>query len=385
MRKVPLPSTWESEKLFFEGDDYFESILHDMDSAQKCVTIEMYIFEQDEIGELFLNKMIALKRRGVQVQVIVDGVGSYHFFDRYYGELLANGVEVKMYNPLPFYHPTFGNLSVFQKIKLLGVRIWHMNKRDHRKIIIIDESILYTGSYNITADHSSHFNKSAWLDAGVRLTGDAVKFAVLSFKRGWKLQEGRRYKKQLKKRYKLNWKRMPLRLNTTIRMRMFLARDIKKRIKTSTSRIWITTPYFIPTRSFIKEIARAARRGVDVRLLISAKTDVKIFNFLQYFYYPYLLKNKVKVFRYTPRILHAKNYIIDDWMLLGTTNLNHRSLIHDLEVDTVIGEHDNKVKLANHFQEECQRVTMLTTEELKKENILTRFVTSLFFIFRYWM
>jgi cardiolipin synthase len=72
-------------------------------------------------------------------------------------------------------------------------------------------------------------------------------------------------------------------------------------------------------------------------------------------------------------------------MLLGTTNLNHRSLIHDLEVDTVIGEHDNKIKLAEHFQEECQRVAMLTVEDLKKEKILTRFVTSLFFIFRYWM
>lgn len=385
MRKAFLPASWETEKLFFDGDDYFESMMTDMDNATQSVTMEMYIFEQDPIGEIFVNKFIALKRRGIRVQLIVDGVGSYHFFDRYYGLLLEHGIEVKMYNPLPFYHPQFGNLSFFQKLKLLGIRLWHINKRNHRKITIIDEKILYTGSYNITADHSSKYNKVAWLDAGVRLTGDAVKFAVLHFKRVWKIKDYFRYKKTLKKQYKLNWKRMPLRLNSSVRMRIFLSRDLKQKIKTATSRIWITTPYFIPTRSFIKELARAARRGVDVRLLISAKTDVKLFNFLQYFYYPYLLKNGVKVFRYTPRVLHAKNYILDDWMILGTTNLNHRSLIHDLEVDTIIGEHDNKLKLAQHFQDECAHQPALTKEELKKESLLTRFITSIIFIFRYWM
>lgn len=385
MRKVPLPASWETEKLFFDGDDYFESLLEDMDLAQKSVTMEMYIFEQDEIGELFANKFINLIRRGIKVQLIVDGVGSYHFFDRFYGELLANGVEVRMYNPLPFYHPTFGELTLWQKIVLLWLRILHINKRNHRKITIIDEKILYTGSYNITSDHSYHYNKNAWLDTGVRVTGEAVKFAVMSFKRNWKLKDFRRYKKALKKQYKLNWKRMPLRLNTSIRMRLFLARDLKNKIKFATSRIWITTPYFIPTRSFIKELARASRRGVDVKLLISAKTDVKIFNFLQYFYYPYLIKNKVKVFRYTPRILHAKHYIIDDWMMLGTTNLNHRSMIHDLEVDTIIGEHDNKMAMARHFQQECEQIPELTLEDLKKENLFTRLITSIFFIFRYWM
>ncbi len=385
MRKVFLPASWETEKLFFEGDDYFGSLLSDMDSATESITMEMYIFEQDQVGELFADKLKHAAKRGIKVQLIVDGVGSYHFFDKFYGELLESGVEVRMYNPLPFYHPTFEDLSLWQKIRLLGVRLWHINKRNHRKITIIDEKILYTGSYNITSDHSARFNKNSWLDAGVRLTGDAVKFAVMYFKRTWKMKEYRTYRKQLKKQYKLNWKRMPLRLNTSIRMRMFMARDLKKRIKTSTSRVWITTPYFIPTRSFIKELARASRRGVDVRLLISAKTDVKIFNFLQYFYYPYLLKNKVKIFRYTARVLHAKNYIIDDWMILGTTNLNHRSLIHDLEVDTVIGNHDNKLMMAKHFTDECASVSVLTLEDLKKENIFTRFITTIIFIFRYWM
>lgn len=380
-----LPETWKTEKLFFDGDDYFEALLHDMSLAQKSVTMEMYIFDQDEIGQLFIDKFIELRRSGIEVKLVVDGVGSYHFFDRYYGELLANHVEVKMYNPLPFYHPTFGILSLRQKIKLLFVRLSHINKRNHRKITIIDEEVMYTGSFNITADHSAHFNEYAWLDIGARVTGDAVKFAVLHFKRTWKFSDFRKYRKLLKKRFKISWKRLPLRLNSSVPMRIYLHQDLKKRIKAAKKRIWITTPYFIPTRSFIRELGMAAKRGVEVKLLISAKTDVKLFNFLQYFYYPFLLKKGVKIFRYTPRILHAKNYIIDDWMMIGTTNLNHRSFIHDLEVDTIICEDHNKIEMNNYFEYECSQVPMLTAEELKKENIFARFFTSLIFIFRYWM
>ena len=385
MRKLPLSTIWESEKLFFEGDDYFGSLLADMDRAQKSVTMEMYIFNQDQIGQLFIDKFIELQKRGVTVQLIVDGVGSYHFFDRYYEELLNHHVEVKMYNPLPFYHPTFGDFSLFQKFKLLMIRFGHINKRNHRKITIIDEEILYSGSYNITSDHSEKFNASFWLDLGVRVTGDPVKFAVMSFKKSWKFLEYRRYKSQLKKNFRINWKALPIRLNSGVRMRIYLHRDLRRKMRNATERIWITTPYFIPTRSFIKELALAARRGVDVKLLISAKTDVKLFNFLQYFYYPFLLKKGVKVFRYTPRVLHAKNYIIDDWMIIGTTNLNHRSFIHDLEVDTVVCHEENKLQMDNYFNFACQQVHQLTVEELKKENIFARFFTWIIFIFRYWM
>lgn len=144
------------------------------------------------------------------------------------------------------------------------------------------------------------------------------------------------------------------------------------------------TPYFIPKRRLIVALGKAAERGIDVRVLISQKTDVKFFKWLQYFYYAHLVSKGVKVYQYTDSVLHAKNYIIDNFMTIGTTNLNHRSFIHDLEVDLVIQDEDNKRKIAEHFIESTVSQKNITLEGLKQRPLWDRMLSRLFFIFKYW-
>jgi cardiolipin synthase len=375
---------WTSEEIFFSGDQFFERLIKDIDDAKSYITIEMYIFKDDALGRKVADQLIAAQVRGVKIQIVVDGIGSYDFFNQLHQRFKKNGIQVKMFNPLPFYHPYYGKLTLIRKIQVLGLRLLRINSRNHRKIITIDGNIMFTGSYNLTAEHTQLHIEAAWKDIGMRVTGKQVKFAILNFKRVWKLRDYYRYRRQIKSDKLPEWKDAPIRLNQTLIMRRYFYKNFLDRIDLSQKRIWLTTPYFIPKRRMIKLLARAAKRGVDVRILISFQTDVPIFRTLQYFYYEYLLKKGVKIFQYTNTILHAKSYIIDDWYTIGSSNLNHRSFMHDLEVDLIVQEEKNMRKIEQDFLESTQDSTPITMNLLNKRPLIDKILARLFFIFKYW-
>ena len=376
---------WETEELFFDGDDYFDRLIKDIESARNSITVEMYIFNDDLLGRKMAAHLVAAQIRGVKVQVIVDGVGSYNFYERLDGLLERKGIQVRTYNPLPFIHPFYGQVDITRRIEIFIMRFLRLNKRNHRKIVTIDENIMYTGSFNFTAEHTSFHHSGPWKDVGIRVSGEMVKYAVLNFKRNWKLREYYRYKKQIKKLPRSNWRHSPLRMNHTLIMKQYFYKNFLNRISHAQKRIWFVTPYFIPRRRIIRLLGQAAERGVDVRLLTTWKTDVKIFRALQFFYFPYLLSKGVKVFQYSDTVLHAKNYIIDDWMTVGSTNLNHRSLIHDLEVDLVVQSEENIKSLEDHFLQMTGKLEIVSIENMKGRTFADKIITRLYFLFRYWL
>ncbi len=378
-------SYWESEELIFNGDEYFDRLIRDIEAARESITVEVYTFNDDLLGKKLAAHLVAAHIRGVKVQVIVDGVGSYNFYERLYGVFEKKGIQVKTFNPLPFLHPFYGNVTFVRKFQKFFLRAMRLNKRNHRKIVTIDENIMYSGSFNFTAEHTSFFHANAWKDIGIRVTGQMVKYAVLNFKRNWRLRDYYRYKKQLKKLPRSNWRHSPLRMNHTLMMKRYFYKNFMNHIHRAQKRIWFVTPYFIPRRRIIRLLGAAAERGVDVRLLTTWKTDIKLFRTLQFFYYPYLLSKGVKVFQYSDSVLHAKNYIIDDWMTVGSTNLNHRSLIHDLEVDLVIQEETNKKMLEEYFLEMTGKLELVSIESMKARTFLDRIMGRLYFLFRYWL
>lgn len=379
-----MSSIWTSEEVFFNGDDYFKSLLRDIDQAREYITVEVYIFKDDVLGLEIAQHLLDAQNRGVRVQVIVDGLGSYQFQNRFSHLLADSGMSVKLYNPLPFLHPFYGKLSTYRKFQIFVTRALRLNKRNHRKIITLDYHIMYTGSFNFSVEHTQLSHEKAWQDMGVRVTGPAVNYAVLNFKRSWKLRDYFRFKKQMIGVQRIKWRQSPLRLSHTLFMKRFFYENFVRRINRAHSRIWFTSPYFIPKRRVIKALGRAARRGVDVRLLVSSKSDVKLFRTLQFFYFPYLIKAGVKVFQYTDTVLHAKNYIIDDWMTIGSTNLNHRSMLHDMEVDLVIQEKRNLILIEEHFKHCSEAQPLITAELMKARPFKDRLLSQLFFIFRYW-
>lgn len=379
-----MTNYWDNEEIFLDGDHYFDRLLADIEAATELVTIEIYIFNDDNLGKKLATKLIKAHERGVKVQIVVDGVGSYSFFDRLYGLFLNAGIHVKMFHPLPFYHPIYGKLKLRRKINAFFTRLWRMNQRNHRKIITIDSRIMYVGSYNFSIEHIIEYNEKTWKDMGVRVEGQNVKIALLHFKKIWKIQDYFKYRKQIRSLLTTKLKHSPLRLNHSLFMKQFYYRDLLKKIDLAQERIWLMTPYFIPKRNLILMLGKAAQRGVDVRILISSKTDVKLFQTLQFFYYPYLAQKGVKIFQYVETVLHAKTFIIDDWMTIGTSNLNHRSILHDLEVDLSIQDTQNKIKIVNDFVHSTPPEHEITNENLKLRTVFDKLLARLFFIFKYW-
>lgn len=376
---------WETEELFFDGDHYFGTLIRDIEEAKEALTVEIYIFNDDLLGRKLAAHLVAAHLRGVRVQVIVDGVGSFNFHEHLSGVLEKKGIVVKTYNPLPFLHPFYGKVGVLRKLEIYLLRLLRLNKRNHRKLVTIDGKILYAGSFNFTAEHTSYHHSEKWHDVGIRVTGPMVKYAVLNFKRNWRLRDYYRYKKQLKKLPRSNWRHSPLRMNHTLIMKRYFYKDFLNRIHRAQKRIWFVTPYFIPRRRIIRLLGAAAARGVDVRILTTWKTDVKLFRTLQFFYYPYLLSKGVKVFQHSHSVLHAKNYIIDEWMTVGSTNLNHRSLIHDLEVDLVVQTEENRRELEKNFLSLTGEQNLVTAERIRSRTLVQRLIMRLYFVFRYWL
>ena len=377
-------SYWDKEEVLFDGDQYGDRVLEAIDQAKELITVEIYIFNDDSLGKKIAAHLIQAKKRGVKVQIIVDGVGSYGFFDKLAGVFKNAGIQIKMFHPLPLYHSFYGNIKFTKKISAFFYRIWRMNQRNHRKIITIDYNTMYAGSFNFTAEHTRYHSEKKWKDMGVRVCGENVKLAILQFKKVWGIRGYLRYRKQVKYLLTKQLKLSPLRLNHTLFMKRYYYRDLLQKINKAQKRIWIVTPYFIPKRRLIRVIGKAAQRGVDVRLLISSRTDVKIFQTLQFFYYPYLLKKGVKIFQYTETVLHAKNFIIDDWITIGSSNLNHRSFLHDLEVDLAVQDQKNKEIIEEDFKRSTPSELELTTQHLKQRTLFDKFLSRLFFVFKYW-
>lgn len=375
---------WDSEDIFFNGDQYFDQMFKDIDEARELITIEVYIFNDDFIGKEMASRLIQAHKRGVKINLMVDGIGSYDFFDKLYARFSAVGIPVKIYNPLPFIHPYYGKLNLRKKLQTFLTRMWRLNSRNHRKIFTIDRHIMFTGSFNVSAEHTSHHHEKSWKDMGVRVTGENVRLALFYFKKIWNFREFLRYRKVVSHLLGKKNKNSPLRLNHSLFMRRFYYRDLLYKINHSESRIWLMTPYFIPKSRLIRNLAKAAQKGCDVRIIISARSDVKFFQSLQYFYFPYLMQKGVKIFLYDQTILHSKNFIIDDWITVGSSNLNHRSFLHDLEVDLSIQNQSNKEKIETNFIESATVENELTIEHLKQRTVFDKLLSRLFFLFKYW-
>lgn len=379
-----MANYWDNEEIFLDGDHYFDRLINDIDQAKELITVEIYIFNDDKLGNKLAQHLIQARQRGVEIQIVVDGVGSYSFFDRLYSLFYKAKIKVKMFHPLPLYHPLYGRMRLKKKIQSFFTRLWRMNQRNHRKIITIDQHIMFAGSFNFSVEHTSEHHEKKWKDMGVRVDGEKVKIALLHFKKIWRLRDYFSYRKDIKPLLTKKLKYSPLRLNHSLFMKRFYYRDLLQKINSSHERIWLMTPYFIPKRRLIRLLAKAAKRGVDVRILISSKTDVKLFQTLQFFYYPYLTKRGVKIFKYEESVLHAKIFIIDDWMTIGTSNLNHRSILHDLEVDISIENQKNKAMIVNDFIHSTPTEFEITTEHLKQRTVFDKFLARLFFVFKYW-
>lgn len=363
------PLVADEVELYFDGKTAYAAIFAAIAGAEHHVHLEYYIWEPDAVGTQLRDALIAKARAGVTVRAIVDGTGSSHLRRAFLAPLRAAGARVEWFNP----------------VRLRTLRRRRADFRSHRKIVVVDGRVGFTGGMNIADCHTIDASpETYWRDTHARVTGAAVWPIQRLFAEDWAFVteetidlaheafspaptaaapdgDDPRYLVQIVGSgpdgtgYALH--------------RVFFAA-----INQAQQRLWLTTPYFVPDDVLVSALVTAALRGVDVRVLVPAKGDSKLVDLAAESYFPELLAAGVKIHRYAPRFIHAKTLVADDDVaIVGTCNFDNRSFKLDFELAAVVyGAPINRV-LAAAFEADCREAHGLAARELAALPFLHRF------------
>jgi cardiolipin synthase A/B len=319
------PLRAESVELYTEGHAKYQALAEAIEAAKHHIHLEYYIWENDQIGCRLRDQLAARARTGVEVRVIVDGTGSIHARGRFFRPLRDAGATVAWFNPL----------SLFQ------IRRRRADFRSHRKIMVCDGRVGFTGGINVADAETAEFSGDrAWRDTHLRVQGSAVRVLQRVFAEDWFYATDREIPSS--DAY------FPLPTTTGGEIVQIVASGpdfdafaIHKvffaAITRAESRVWLTTPYFVPDDAILSALVSAAMRGVDVRVIAPARSDSLLVDLAARSYFPDMLAAGARIFEYLPRFVHAKTFVIDDDVaIIGTANLDNRSFRLDFEVAAVI-------------------------------------------------
>lgn len=320
-------------KVFTNGTSKFAALEADLRGAREYINLQYYIFEDDTIGCRIADILKERARAGVKVRVIYDHVGSLNTRRRFFRELQASGIEA-----YPFFRVTFPPF---------GTRI---NWRNHRKLCVVDGRVAYIGGMNIAdryIDGGRHFE--VWRDSHLRLEGPAVAAVQYSFAVDWNFMgrplledyvstetAGDMGAQLITSGPTSQWSNVEL---------VFL-----KAIAGARKRIFIQTPYFLPTDGLLKALQTAALSQVDVRIMMPRRSDSAMLRHASFSYIAECLRSGIKIYLYKPGMLHSKNIIIDEEIAsVGSTNFDFRSFEHNFEANLFVYSRDFNRRLSDVF------------------------------------
>lgn len=384
-----MNKSWEHTQIFHNGDEFFTELISSIRRAKSLITLEFYIFEMDVITDILLVELQLAVLRGCEVRLMVDGVGTLFWLETLERRCRREGIFFKVYHPLPSFLQwlTRWPEALFSKTPSVFRRV---NRRNHRKVVIVDRKEAFIGSINMTQVHFQRvMGQKAWRDTAIKVQGPAVESLMAAFELAWTFARKRAlfpaHADYLREKIQVVSQWLPLlRLNANDKIRRFLYKDLCRRIRHSKTRVYVTTAYFLPKRAVAKALAKAALRGVDVRLLIPGPSDVPLVKWAAY-QVPYRLKQAgVKISEYQPTVLHAKTMLIDDWGTIGSFNLNHRSLLHDLEVEAVLTDAESLGNMTQQFFNDWEQSQPFSLERYEQSSFWRMWIAKTLFKLRYW-
>ena len=322
--------------LLFDGPATMRAMMEAARAATTSINLESYIFDHDEIGRQFAEILIQKRREGVVVNMMVDGVGTLATPREFFDHLRAGGVNVLIFNPV---NPT----------KRPGK--WQLNNRDHRKIMVVDGKVAFTGGINISSTYANsslfrskkrpdNVNKDdvGWRDTHIKIEGPAVAALQWSFIDNWVHQDaGELPQIDYFPRLAPVGDKVVRVLATTPDRDSEIYKSLVVAIGESKKSIHLTAAYFVPDRQIVDSLIAAARRGVDVQLVLPGVSDHSFIKSAGESFYDELLAGGVRIFQLQVAVLHAKTTVIDGmWSSIGSANIDRRSFIHNYEVNVVV-------------------------------------------------
>lgn len=345
-------------RLLKNGSAIFPAMHDSIDRAVSYVCLEMYIFADDGTGRAFREHLVSAAKRGVQVMVMVDAVGSWSLPEDFWDELRDAGGMARQFRP------------VWRGMFLL---------RNHRKLLLVDDRIAYIGGVNIADEYfQGSGSEPAWRDNAFEITGSEVKPIRHSFDRMWSRAEMPFRKVVLLLRHRLR-KREQAELGS-LRFLESGPEDPLQPVRSAYRRliggagrsIDLAMGYFYPHGRILRALKRAVLRGVRVRLLFTQRSDVAVARWAARGLYGRLLRDGMEVWEYRPTMMHAKLAIIDDVVVAGSANLDIRSGRINSELVAVVNDEELARQARADFEKDLQQADRISLEEWKERPLFQR-------------
>jgi cardiolipin synthase A/B len=367
--------------LLIDGPATYAAMFKAIRNARKHINFETFILEDDEIGRTFTDLLLQKQAEGIQVNIIFESVGSFATPESFFKRLRDGGIQVIEFNPV-------------NPLKAHGQ--WLLNHPDHRKMMIVDGKVAIIGGINISNVYSGGFSGKKkeqgeslpWRDTDIQIEGPAVIEAQKLFLETWQKQKGA---KLAEHSYLPDQKEYGKTLvgvvgstpgqNNRITFVVYMSA-----IRFAKNSIHLTNAYVIPDDQMIEAFADAARRGVDVKIILPSTSDSSMAINAERYYYSKLLKAGMKVYELRTAILHAKTAVIDGiWSTVGSTNLDYWSLLNDDEVNAVVLSREFAVEMESMFARDLVESDQMLWDTWKNRPLLQKMKEAVAHVFAQWM
>lgn len=370
-RNVHFPVYRQTRTTFFPlGEDKYQSLLEELEKAESFIFMEYFIIARGKMWDAILEILKRKAAQGVEVRVMYDGMCSFMLLPYSYPKTLeSHGIKCCMYAPIK---------------PVLSV---HQNNRDHRKILVIDGRVAYTGGVNLADEYineEEHYGH--WKDTAIMLEGRAVNGFTLMFLQMWNINKGTTedfskyirgdFPEQEENGYVIPYGDTPFDgENVGEHVYMDMLNQAKKYVH-------IMTPYLILDNEMKESLKYAAKRGVDVKIIMPHVPDKKLAFYLARSYYYELIRAGVEIYEYTPGFVHAKIFVSDDLKAtVGSINLDFRSLYLHFECGTYMYGTSCVENIETDFQATLEKCHHVTLEYLKKLPLYQKYIGSILKIF----
>ncbi len=360
--KLPISDKISLMKLYRETEEIWGVLLSAFEKAEKTILFEQYLMENDSISERFVNVLTQKAKSGVEVRCLFDAVGSFFLANSPLAtRLTESGVKLEFFNWLSPFAPSSNHRS-----------FWYF--RNHRRNIIIDYKIAFTGSICVGEEMKD------WIETEIEIDNPiTISRMVRVFNADWQL--ARKDIRRRSKKIPIGSDGLNFITNSPIPSRHFLYKELIKAIQRADHFAYLTTPYFIPDNRLIKSLRAAVRRGVDVRLIIPLETNHYLVDRGSHTYFEECLKVGIKIYRHG-KFIHSKTAVIDGWATVGSMNLDMISLWYNFE-GNICGDNQELVSLLKKgFLEDMNHSIELTLDEWLKRPLKKKLLEALIWPFR---
>lgn len=307
-------------EVYSNGDDTYRSMLQAIREAKYHIHISSYIVRDDDTGRMFQQALIEKSQQGVDVKFLYDGIGSVTLKDSYVRILREGGVRIACFFPL--------KLSFMKK---------RMNYRNHRKIIVVDGLIGFIGGINIGDEYiGKHPRLGFWRDTHLKLEGDSVYRLQEVFLKDWEMatREKLDHPGYMPPHHCECTEALQIVPSGPNRRGDVIHDSVYAMLSSARKRVWITTPYFIPSASIAMALHNAALSGLDVRILIPREPDTWLVHYATLSYVEEMMKSGVRVWQYGKGFIHAKTFVVDNLVgVVGSANMDLRSFFSNFEIN----------------------------------------------------